>query len=70
MGLEMNRQDLLERYQLASMYNQCYRGQASNLLGEIHEKYRKVTGGEQTFGKRVIQGEPGEKDPIWKIQMK
>lgn len=46
MGLEMNRQDLLELYQLASMYNKCYRGEIDSLLEDIREKYRTVTGGE------------------------
>ena len=48
MGLEMNRQDLLELYQLASMYNKCYRGEIDSLLEDISEKYRTVTGCEKS----------------------
>lgn len=32
MGLGMNRQDLLELYQLASMYGKCYGGEIHGLL--------------------------------------
>lgn len=50
MGLEMNRQDLLELYQLASMYGKCYEGEIHGLLEDISEKYRTVTGGEDIRG--------------------
>ena len=46
MGLRMNRQDLLELYQLASMYGKCYGGKTNDLPEDISEKYRTVTGGE------------------------
>ena len=46
MGLGMNRQDLPELYQLASMYGKCYGGETNDLLEDISEKYRTVTGGE------------------------
>ena len=52
MGLEMNRQDLLELYQLASMYGKCYEGEIHGLLEDTSEKYRTVTGGEDTRGAR------------------
>ena len=52
MGLEMNRQDLLELYQLASMYGKCYEGEIHGLLEDISEKYRTVTGGEDIRGAR------------------
>lgn len=46
MGMEMNRQDLLELYQLAVMYSRCYGLELGELLEGISEKYRKNTGGE------------------------
>lgn len=46
MGMEMNRQDLLELYQLAVMYSKCYGLELGELLEGISEKYRKNTGGE------------------------
>ena len=52
MGLGMNRQDLLELYQLASMYGKCYGGEIHGLLEDISEKYRTVTGGEDIRGVR------------------
>lgn len=46
MGVEMNRQDLLELYQLAVMYSRCYGLELGDLLEGINEKYKKNTGGE------------------------
>lgn len=46
MNIEMNRQDLLELYQLVEMYTRCYNVDLSGLLEEIKEKYRKNTDGE------------------------
>ena len=72
MGLEMNRQDLLELYQLASMYNKCYRGEIDSLLEDISEKYRTVTSGEDIREardpgkggrKRAYYGKHGRDDP-------
>ena len=61
MGLEMNRQDLLELYQLASMYNKCYRGEIDSLLEDISEKYRTVTGGGGNHKERNTRKARGEK---------
>lgn len=44
--MEMNRQDLLELYQLVEMYTRCYSVDLRGLLEGINEKYRKNTGGE------------------------
>ena len=52
MGLGMNRQDLLELYQLASMYGKCYGGKPNDLPEDISEKYRTGTGGEDIRGAR------------------
>ncbi len=46
MKVEMNRQDLLELYQLAVLYARCYGLELEGLLEGISEKYRKNTGGE------------------------
>lgn len=46
MEVEMNRQDLLELYQLAVMYARCYGLELGELLEGISERYRKNTGGE------------------------
>lgn len=46
MEVEMNRQDLLELYQLVVMYTRCYGLELGELLEEISQKYRKNTGGE------------------------
>lgn len=46
MKVEMNRQDLLELYQLAVVYSRCYGLELQDLLEGISEKYRKNTGGE------------------------
>lgn len=46
MNMEMNRQDLLELYQLVEMYTRCYSVDLKELLEGINEKYRKNTGGE------------------------
>lgn len=46
MEVEMNRQDLLELYQLAVMYTRCYGLELGELLEGIREKYRKNTSGE------------------------
>ena len=41
MAMEMNRQDLLELYQLAAMYARCYGLELKELLEGISEKYKK-----------------------------
>lgn len=46
MKVEMNRQDLLELYQLAVMYTRCYGLDLRELLEGISEKYTKNTNGE------------------------
>ena len=46
MKVEMNRQDLLELYQLAVVYSRCYGLELKDFLEGISEKYRKNTGGE------------------------
>ena len=72
MGLGMNRQDLPELYQLASMYGKCYGGETNDLLEDISEKYRTVTGGEDIREardpgkggrKRAYYGKHGRDDP-------
>ena len=52
MAVEMNRQDLLELYQLVVMYNRCYGLELKELLEGISEKYRKNTGGEDIRSSR------------------
>lgn len=52
MRLEMNRQDLLELYQLAEMYARCYNLELGELLEGISERYRKNTGGEDIRSSR------------------
>lgn len=52
MEVEMNRQDLLELYQLVGMYTRCYGLELGELLEEIREKYRKNTGGEDIRSSR------------------
>ena len=52
MKVEMNRQDLLELYQLAAMYARCYGLELGDLLEGISEKYRKNTGGEDIRSSR------------------
>ena len=52
MNVEMNRQDLLELYQLAVMYTRCYDLELGELLEGISEKYRKNTGGEDIRSSR------------------
>lgn len=52
MEMEMNRQDLLELYQLAVMYARCYGLELGELLEGISEKYRKNTGGEDIRSSR------------------
>ena len=42
----MNRQDLLELYQLTAMYARCYGLDLGELMEGISEKYRKNTNGE------------------------
>lgn len=68
MKVEMNRQDLLELYQLAAMYARCYDLKLGELLEGISEKYRKNTGGEDIHSshnprcagrKRVYAGNTG-----------
>ena len=46
MEVEMNRQDLLELYQLTVMYARCYGMDLGELLEGISEKYKKITRGE------------------------
>lgn len=48
----MNRQDLLELYQLVVMYTRCYGLELGALLEGISEKYRKSTGGEDIRSSR------------------
>ena len=43
MKVEMNRQDLLELYQLVVMYTRCYDSEFGELLKEISEKYKNNT---------------------------
>ena len=45
MGFEMKEQDLLELYQLTTMYRMCYGTDLGAFLKEIGEKYQKATGG-------------------------
>ncbi len=52
MKAEMNRQDLLELYQLTVMYARCYDLELGELLEGIREKYRKNTGGEDIRSSR------------------
>lgn len=52
MDMEMNRQDLLELYQLAEMYTRCYGLELRELLEGISEKYRKNTSGEDICSSR------------------
>lgn len=52
MEVEMNRQDLLELYQLVGIYARCYGLELGALLEEISEKYRKSTGGEDIRSSR------------------
>lgn len=52
MKLEMNRQDLLELYQLATMYARCYDLELRELLEGISENYRKNRGGEDIRSSR------------------
>lgn len=52
MEVEMNRQDLLELYQLAGMYARCYGLELGELLEGISERYRKNTGGEDIRSSR------------------
>ena len=52
MEVEMNRQDLLELYQLAVMYAGCYGLELGELLEGISERYRKKTGGEDISSSR------------------
>lgn len=52
MRMEMNRQDLLELYQLAAMYAGCYGVDLGDLLEGISERYRKNTSGEDIRGSR------------------
>ena len=52
MKVEMNRQDLLELYQLAVMYTRCYDSELGELLKEISEKYKNNTGGEDIRSSR------------------
>lgn len=49
---EMNRQDLLELYQLVVMYTRCYDSELGELLKEISEKYKNNTGGEDIRSSR------------------
>ena len=56
MGLGMNRQDLLELYQLAEMYRTCYGADIRELLEEIRTQYREVTGGEDIQDARNPRG--------------
>lgn len=46
MKVEMNRQDLLELYQLTVMYARCYDLELGELLEGISETYRRNTSGE------------------------
>ena len=48
----MNRQDLLELYQLVGMYARCYGLELGELLEGISERYRKNTGGEDIRSSR------------------
>ena len=48
----MNRQDLLELYQLAAMYAGCYGLELGELMEGISEKYRKNTNGEDIRNSR------------------
>lgn len=41
MKVKMNRQDLLELYQLAVVYSRCYGLELKDLLEGISEKYRR-----------------------------
>ena len=52
MKVEMNRQDLLELYQLVVMYTRCYDSELGELLKEISEKYKNNTGGEDIRSSR------------------
>ena len=52
MTVEMNRQDLLELYQLAVMYVRCYGLELGELLEGISERYRNNTGGEDIRSSR------------------
>lgn len=56
MKVEMNRQDLLELYQLAVMYARCYDLELWELLEGISERYRKTTGGEDIRSSRNPRG--------------
>ena len=52
MNMEMNRQDLLELYQLTVMYARCYDLELGELLEGISETYRKNTSGEDILSAR------------------
>ena len=52
MKMEMNRQDLLELYQLTVMYARCYGLELGELLEGISETYRKNTSGEDILSAR------------------
>ena len=52
MKVEMNRQELLELYQLAVMYARCYGLDLGELLDGISEKYTKNTSGEDIRSSR------------------
>ncbi|MDO4336630.1 MAG: hypothetical protein Q4C91_00900 [Eubacteriales bacterium] len=67
MGMEMNRQNLLELYQLAVMYTRCYGLELWELLEEISEKYKKIQT-ERTSVIPTIQDVPDGKDYTQKIQ--
>ena len=67
MKVEMDRQDLLELYQLAVMYARCYGLDLRELLEGISEKYTKKQT-ERTSTVPTIRDMPGGKEYMQKIR--